>query len=217
MHIHSLKLLTLLSTLSFVSIAFPSAPPVLPFAKAQDELRAKSEVETQQAADSFEAKLAAIDAMADVDILCEPIPLSRDKTEQDLVHTKVYLANLKQQVPKFFGADVQWRRLAHKYWTTCKEIETCNNHGRKQQLSVKKQQFDERRQDANGLMIKEVNALLHEGGNSAVYAYNYRINQMSALANQLLLERIDAEKEKARLQQENQALKAQLRGLSITR
>jgi len=205
MHIHSLKLLTLLSVLSCASVAFPSALPA------------------QQAADSFEAKLAAIDAMADVDILCESLPLSRDEAEQCLVERKASLADNKQQLSNFFDDEVQKYRVSHKYWTACREIEACNNDERKQQLINKKQQFDARVQDINGLLRKETDTLLNEGGNSAFAAYNYRVRQVRAFANQLRLERIkneEAEKEKARLQQEKlqsqqeiQALKVQNRNL----
>jgi len=181
---------------------------------------------------SLEAKLAAIDAMPDHQILSSVWPRSQERAEQLLMDEKntfkhdSFLAT-SQSAKK----EAKVHRLVHKYWATHKEFESCNDQAKKQYLQAQRDGFDaqcsaalkEVQETANSLIVNQT---------MPVAAYNYQVRRLNVYCSHALLllaknEKIQQEKdqlqqkemqwqqEKVQLQQEKQSLLAQLRGYQL--
>jgi len=181
---------------------------------------------------SLEAKLAAIDAMSDHEIVSMVMPSSQENTEQLLMDAK---NDLKQdpflaanQLPK---KDAKVHRLAHKYWITHKEFESCNNNAQKQYLQAQRDGFNAQC-DAAHKEVQEASSVLSVNQAMLMDAYNYQIRSSNVyqLHASLLLaknEKLQQEKDqlqqkeaqlqqdKAQSQQREQLLLAQLRGYQL--
>jgi len=178
---------------------------------------------------SLEAKLAAIDAMSDHEILSSIVPRSQENAEYWLVDSKNYLKQdpflATSQLPK---KEAKAQRLVHKYLATDKEFESCNDHAQKQYLKAQRDGFNAQCVAAN----KEI----QEAGNSIIVnqtmpiaAYSYQVRKLSVYqshASLLLAQKEKIQQEKEKLQQEKdqlqiqwqqreQSLLAQMRGYQL--
>jgi len=151
---------------------------------------------------SLEAKLAVIDAMSDHEILGSVIPRFQENAEQWLVDAKTNLKHdpffAANQLPK---KEVKVYRLEHKYWTTNKELELCNDNAQKQYLRAQRDGFyaqydavqQEEQEAASSLIVNQA---------MPAAAYNYQVRRLGVY--QLHASLLLAQKEK--LQQENDQL-----------
>jgi len=174
---------------------------------------------------SLEAKLAAIDAMPDHEILSVVMPKSQELAEQWLMDVK---NDLKQDpflaVNQFPKKQAKAHRLAHKYCATRNELESCHNNAQKQYLQAQCDGFEaqcaaalkEVQETTNSLIVKQTIPLA---------AYNYQVirSSMYELQASLLLAKnerlqqkeIQWQQEKDQLQQREQSLLAQLKGYQL--
>jgi len=173
---------------------------------------------------SLEAKLAAIDAMPDHEMLGSVMPISQESAEYRLMDAKDELKQdhfAANQLPK---KDVKVQRLSHKYWTARNELESCNNNAQKQYLQAQSGGFNaqcgaackEAQETASTLCVNETMPLA---------AYNYQVRRSSVyqLHAALLLaknEKIQQEKDQLQQkemlwQQNEQSLLAQLKGYQL--
>jgi len=167
---------------------------------------------------SLYAKIAAIDAMPDHEILSIVMPRTHENAEQCLVDCK---NDLKQdpflnanQMPK---KHAKVKRLVHKYWVTNKELELCNDNAQKQYLQAQRDGFDaqfaaakkEEQETLNSLIVNQTMPLA---------TYNYltrRFNVFQCHASLLLAQKEKLQKEQSQLQQEKQSLLGQLKGYQL--
>jgi len=163
MNIHTqIKTLALLCTLplsnSFASQALSA------------EASAKEEVKPH----SLEAKLAAIDAIPDHEMLSMVVPVSQERAEQWLMEAK----NELKQDP-FFAANqlpkkhAKTYRLAHKYWATHNELELCNDN---QYLKAQRDGFGAQCNVA-GEESQETASALRVNQTMPLSAYNYQLKK----------------------------------------
>jgi len=188
---------------------------------------------------SLEAKLAAIDALPDHEILSMVVPRSQELAEQWLMNKKDELKQdpfpAASQVPK---KETKACRLAHKYWVTRKELESCNDHAQKQYLQAQRDGFGAQLVAASK-EAQEAQDSLIVNQTMPISAYNYQIRRSTVYhfhASLLLAqkeklqqkemqwqqekEKLQQEKdqwqqEKDQLQQREQSLLAQLKGYQL--
>jgi len=181
---------------------------------------------------SLEAKLAAIDAMPDHEILSSVMPSSQEDSEQCLVDAK---NDLKQdpflaanQLPK---KEAKGNRLVHKYWAALNELESCNDHDQKQYLQAQCDGFKAQCAAALKEAQETTNSLcVNQTMPGDAYNYQTRRSNISQFhASLLLAQKEKLQQEKAQLQQkeiqwqtkesqwqqEKQSLLAQLRGYQL--
>jgi len=180
---------------------------------------------------SLEAKLAAIDAMPDHEMLSMVMPRSQENAEQLLMDEKNELKQdpfAANQLPR---KEAKIDRLMRKYWATRKELELCNDNAQKQYLQAQRDGFDaqhhaarkEAQEAASSLIVNQTMPLA---------AYNYQISKLNVFELQasLLLaqkeklqqkeislqqEKTQLQQEKDQLQQREQSLLAQLKGYQL--
>jgi len=178
---------------------------------------------------SLEAKLAAINAMPDHEILSMVMPRFQENAEQWLMHEK----NDLKQDPFFAKSqlvkkNVKEYRLEHKYWATRKELELCNDYAQKQYLKAQRDGFiaqlgaamEETQEATNSLGVNKTMP-------GDAYNYQTRRSNISQFHASLLLAQKEKlqqkemlwQEEKAQLQiqsqQREQSLLAQLRGYQL--
>ena len=168
------------------------------------------------AAEPLQAKLAAIDAMSDHEMLCKVFPYSLDFVQQELAHAKQRLQEDNSPAAMVLAKiQAKTHRSARTYWAISNELTSCNDHARKQflqsQLDNHNAQFTANVKEAQ----KAANALVV---NQPVAAYNYAVSRMSVFhrhAALLLAQKEKLEKEKAQWQQEKHALITRLKGYEL--
>jgi len=161
---------------------------------------------------SLEAKLAAIDVLSDYEILSSVAPVSQEDAEQWLMNSK---NDLKQepflaanQLPK---KHAKTYRLAHKYWATHKELESCNNNDQKQYLQARRDGFDAQ-YNASFKEVQETTNSLIVSQTMPLAAYNYQVRRSSVYqlhASLLLAKNEKLQQKESLLQQEKDQLLSQ--------
>ena len=170
----------------------------------------------QPAADSLQAKLAAIDAMSDHEMLCKVVPLPLNAAEQVLVYSKQILQeNNSQSAMVLAKQQAKSRRLSFKYWATLNEIALCDDHTRKQSLQSQLDNFNaqiyaNKKEEQKATNSLSVNQMI------PVDAFNYMVRRFNVFhdhATFLLAQKEKLEQEKKQLQQREQALLAENKNL----
>jgi len=177
-----------------------------------------------QPADPLQAKLAAIDAMSDHEVLSAVASHSQEIAERCLVNAKNELKQDPFLASKVSKKEAKAERLSHKDWATRKEFELCDDNNRKQYLQAHRDsfanQFDAAQQEA-----QEAGDSL--AGNQLDSAYNYQVRRLNVYQHHATLllakneklqqkeiqwqhEKVQLQQDKAQLQQEKQSLLAQL-------
>jgi len=167
---------------------------------------------------SLEAKLAAIDAMPDHEILSMVAPRSQENAEQLLVNWK---DELKQDpliaASQLAKRDAKVYRIVHKYWATHKELELCDDNAQKQYLKAQRDGFNAQCNAANKEMQVAAYSL-SVNQTMPIAAYNYQVTRLSVYqlhAALLLAKNEKLQQKEIQLQQKEQSLLAQLRGYQL--
>jgi hypothetical protein len=199
MHTHSastFKALTLLCTILLSSLSFAAAP-------------------APQARPSLEDQLAILEAMDDAEIVCRVMPASQDQAEQKLAINKRTFQEQDNACAKGLTKhQAKYMRLSHQWWALEKEIDGCGDNARRNHLQAKQREITAKHAVSVAESQKYADSL-NSGNMILLDAYNYKVYQSCVFqshASFLLAQKEKAEKEKIQLQQEKQALLAQLKG-----